>query len=652
ISAGDLLPAAADFSKTCLVAEANGKEEKFKLYVYADLIYNGSFDATFTAETLKIKSGEITLIDSDRDGEFETILVEEYKDVLVSSPAGNEEKIFAKRAPSADYSVINYGEYQYVVFEDKDHNTLNASDVTENAVVSVFRSKDKSKIRFVVSKASKDITVSAVVKEQNTVMFDGENSFPLSATYEALCAAGNLAFPAPAVGSMYKLYINFEGDVAALDQLSGRTQYAYFLGLQRGKGLQAEDVILKLFLESNDCVEATAAKKMTINKVQGQRPALLCDPSVKLLDAGGAAKPQLVKITLNTKGELTELETAQNDTPYFTNAYSGSSARGDVYSFDLNRMSLVYHDKIEKSGITIYAAQNARVINGGYAIDKDTKLFIIQNSDISLTTTNEEDIKVVSYSDFNRVFSRASAKLYDADENWICGAGVFGPILYENIRTFTVESSSTIVDEYGETKLKVSGWYKNNFWNFRESSDGVFAGAVRAAGYADGAVKPGDVFQIAFAPDGINVAMASLLYSPLRLDPDISFYAALHQPTVPMPSSETWVLGAPLTKGNGNVGIKADKKLTNAAVGDLASYEDDPKFFPNYFSTTNFVLKFDCKTKKLTRSSANEIPVLSSVNASGDGFEAPSDQNTKVFLIRSRGIVNDTLIVTNLDALR
>ena len=112
------------------------------------------------------------------------------------------------------------------------------------------------------------------------------------------------------------------------------------------------------------------------------------------------------------------------------------------------------------------------------------------------------------------------------------------------------------------------------------------------------------------------------------------------------------MLGTPLTKGNGNVGIKVDKKLTDAAVGDLGNYANDVKYFPNYFYTANFVLKFDCETKKLTRSSADEIPVMASVNAAGDGFEEPFDGNTKVFLIRSRGMVYDTLIVTGLNSLR
>lgn len=655
VKADELAPDAAAFSKTCLVAEKDGREKEYKIYTYANLIYNGSYDATFTAKSMKIKSGEIRLIDADKDGKYETVMVEEYKDILISSVLGSEDKLFAKRFPSG-YGAINYGDYETVIFEDGDGNALTAGDVAEDTVVSVFKSKDTAKIRFVISKQTKEITLSELVSENGLVLFDGVESYPLSSTYEELRAAGNTSYPMPAVGSMYKLYLNFEGKAAALDELQGREQYAYFLGLQQGKGLQSDTYQLRLYLDSNDCITVTTAKKLTVNKLAAQ-PSDLALPANKLVDAAGAVKPQLVKITLNTKGELTELETAQNDTAYFTANYQETVSGNAVYGFDLNRMSFVYQDKTDSSGITAYAAQNTRVLQGGYAVDKDTKFFVVTENS-SLETTNENDVKVISWNDFCRFYSRAYVKLYDADENWVCAGAVVGPIMYENSRPLTVESSATIVDEYGETKLKVSGWYKDNFWHFREYSDGVFADAVKAAGYADGAVKPGDVYEIAFATDGISVAKAVLLYSPLRFGSDtatrdINYYSALNQPTVPLPASETWVLGVPLVKGNGNVGVKVEKKQTSSVVGDAASYSTDEKYFPNYFySTGAFVLKFDCRTKKLTKSSANEIPVLSSVSASGTAIEAPTDQTTKVFLMRSRGVVSEVLIVTNLDALR
>ncbi len=656
INADELLTDDNSFSKTCIVAEGGSKKKEYKIYRYATLIYNGVYDATFTSASLKINQGSITLIDCDNNSEYETVIVNEYTDLVVSSCQAENEKLIAKKSVDTDYMTINYGEYKFAIFENEKGEKIDPSTVKADNVISAFLSKDKSKAKFIVSAITDEITVGTIDNEEETIAYDGEKAYVISPDYERESLSGSLQYPGITLGETYKIYLNFEGKIAAAEKTDGRMQYAYYMGLSKGTGLSSNDIYVKLFLESNDCVYAKASKKIEVNCVKKQSPSMLYDENTKLVDAEGNMKPQLVRIILNSKGELTMIETAQNDEAYLNKNYSAATTAPTIYSIDLDRFTLNYQDmQTTNASAPASTAANVKIVAGGFAVDRETKYFIIRNTSDSFTTTDEQELEVVDYDTFGKLYGKAHMKLYDADATWICGAALLSLPTSLNNRFFTVAESPRMVMRDGMTIMQLSGYFKNNYWNFYESEENIFSNAVKDAGYSDGSVKKGDVFQIAFDTDTISIISARLVYSPLRHNKG-SFYTPVWSASINGSNDEFWMLGTVMSYNNGTFGIYSENKLGQAAdnywmkpLNAESSYTYSPIFLPNYLITAPTVLQFDCATKELTRVTPDDIPVGATINATGDGFDI-IDINTMVFVGRARAVVSDVLIITNLDA--
>ena len=659
VNARDLLADDAGFKKTCLVTEINGKKKEYDIYQYAYLIYNGAYDATFTSASLKIRQGEITLIDSDGDKKYETVMVEEYKDIVANNVQTANEKIIAKRSADSAYMAINYGEYDYVVFENANGEIIDPATVKADNVISVFLSKGKEKARFRVSTATDEITINLIDTEDGAVIAENDKAYLLSKAYEDMAASGNMLYPKAELGESYKLYLNYENIVAAADKIDGKVQYAYFMGFTNGTGLNKSDVYLKLFLETNDCVYAKAAKNITINTVKKQSPDRLLDEAEKLVDSEGNAKPQLVRMVLNKKGELTEIETAQNDVAYLNKNLSAATTAPTPYSFDLKRFTLNYQD-MQTTNTTAPSSSgiaNYKVITSGFAVDRNTKIFMIRDYSDSFTTTDEENIEVIDFDTYGKLYGKGHSKLFDADETWVCGAALLSLPTALGNRFFTVAESPRFVHRDDMNIMQVSGYFKNNYWNFYEAHEDIFAKAVRDAGFSDGIVKKGDVFNIAFDTDNISILNARLVYSPLRHDKG-SFYTPVWYASINGSMDEFWMLGTVMSYNNGAFGVYAEKKLAHALddywmkpLSEDSSYSYSPIFLPNYISTQPTVLQFDCATGELTRVTEKDIPVQATINAEGNGFDI-TDTNTMVFINRARAVVSDVMIITNLDAVK
>ncbi len=656
INADELLTDDNSFSKTFIVAEGGSKKKEYKIYRYATLIYNGVYDATFTSASLKINQGSITLIDCDNNSEYETVIVDEYTDLVVSSCQTANEKIIAKKSADTDYMTINYGEYKFAIFENEKGEKIDPSTVKADNVISAFLSKDKSKAKFIVSASTDEITVGTIDNEEETIVYDGEKAYAVSPDYEAITLSGSLQYPEITLGESYKVYLNYEGKIAFAQKLEGRMQYAYYMGLSKGTGLGSNDVYVKLFLESNDCVYAKANKNIEINCVKKQSPSMLYDESTKLVDSEGNATPQLVRIILNSKGELTMIETAQNDEAYLNKNYSTATTAPTPFSFDLDRFTLNYQD-LQTTNTTAPSSSgiaNYKVIGGGFAVDRNTKFFMIRDYSDSFTTTDEENIEVIDYDTYGKLYGKGHSKLFDADETWVCDAALLSLPTSLNSRFFTVAEAPRFVERDNMHIMQVSGYFKNNYWNYYEAEEDIFASAVREAGYSDGKVKKGDVFQIAFDTDNISIMNARLVYSPLRNDKG-SYYTPVWTSSVNGSNDEFWMLGTVMSYNNGAFGIYSEKKLGHALddywmkpLSEDSSYSYSPIFLPNYISTSPTVLQFDCATKEITRVTPDDIPVGAVLNATGDGFEV-IDVNTMVLVGRARAVVYDILIVTNLD---
>ncbi len=662
INAKDLATDDNKFTKTCVVKNVNNKRTTYSLYEHARLIYNGAFDPTFTSDTIKIDTGCLTLIDADSDDVYETVIAEEYVDIVMNSHSTEEETIFAKYSPDESFNSVSYKGFKSVIIEDAEGNTLSFSDLKQDMVLSVFRSKNNSCLRIVASDKQLQMNAENVWEDEHIYVADKENTVEMSYSYEAMKEANVSGFDLPVSGKNYTFLLNYEGYAVMIFKESDRSQYAYLLAMGHGSDINSNDVLLKLMLESGDSAIVKAAKKVAINGAKGKTPADVY--SLPALYQNGEILMQLLKVTLNSKGEITSLETAVDNT-------------ASTYKFDLDNFSLDYA-KTNRWG-NVLSTTEGRCLNGSHFIGPETVIFVSkakapiayttepQIVDGTLKTNNEEDIDVITYAEYIRNYVGYShyAKLYDANEAWMCSAAIISEKATYSGAPFYVEKVSTVIDENGETKNKVSGWWSGDYWTFRESEEGMFAEAVKNYGeytygekteagadnkrkdeakkqaFASGDIKPGDVLRISVDMNQDLLAVR-MVCSPTRQtefdDFQIDFYAGSE-----IGIADQWALyGIPCILSGNRLGISSIKRNTDT-TGAADTY------WVNNITNSAMILVFDAETKEVNRiNSISEIPVASTIGADGKSL-TETDTGMRVYAFKSQATVTSLLVITNVD---
>lgn len=526
----------SNFKKTRVVANVDGKIKTYNIDVYANLIYNGIFDPTFTKNSFDITEGTITLIDADGDNDYELVCVEEYMDIVVGNHIIGDRISSSYSVPG--YSSVPYKDCDIVLFEDAKGNDITPEEVFSDNILSVYRSKDGEMIRFVQSAQKKNITVDAIDESDDSLVIESDGKvFKVSDNYVNLIKTRPDSYSRPKLGAIYDVYINFENKIIMFNKTYGKAQYAYLLAIANGSGLHSDEVQLKLHLETDDTVIVTAEDNLTINGVKGRNPYELFSNDDLFVD--GAFVPQLVYVTLKGSGTLAAIETDNNaNDDFFILDPNGDgcidaeemediNANLDNYSvrYRPGKFSLDYYSGVGVGGAK-YKATDFVSVNGCICVTEDTKIFLIRHKNSNLQTTDEDEIDIITYGEYvGGWLGNSTIKAYDCDITWAAGAAVVTETYVETWSLFFVEDTSFVTDAYGETKQRIAGFFGPYGHNvFREYDADVFKNAVQSR-YpdSDGMLKKGDVIMLGFSMSQ-EIASARLLYSPERdNDPDYSF---------------------------------------------------------------------------------------------------------------------------------
>ncbi len=635
VKAYELLTESGDFSKTCVTAEINGKKKKYRIDPYANLIYNGGLDKTFNGETLKIKDGTLKLIDADMDGDYETVIAEEYRDIVFKN-CNAETKKFVATYSEDDYAFINYGEYKTCIFQNAAGEQILPDGIKENSVVSVFRSKNNEKIRFIVSELTLEIVAESVETAEDgkiRVIF-GDMVYEFSNTYETLMNTKPVTFNAPVPGSSYRVLLNYEGNIAMLIETQGRLQYAYMLDAGKtGQGLDGGRVSVKLLLESNDYVTVPVADKLTFDGIKNKTGNDILSSSIFFDAATGNIKPQLVMVRINSDGKLKELDSATDNT-------------GSMFGFDLENFSL---DFVSESGYSTKSINGLRTYNGNQIITSNTKIFAVNTTSKTVEETNEELVSVIDYTAYTRRYGSCYLKLYDADDGWEAGAIVVSEPLDINSRLFVVTEAYVQKDFDGEFKQAINGWWAQDFRSFVESYDGILSEAVKKR-YPDsnGKILAGDVFEIGFDNEE-GISRARIVYSPQRdTDPDYTYFDMNGQTEI-NDDENYYILGYPCHVGSNKISTysKANADYINMSGNKTPTEETFWTTILQSESSSMSIFEFDCETKEVKVITRDKIPSAAQLTAKGyENF----NPDTKVLLKRIDGTVYDLVVITNMNS--
>lgn len=609
IDAYDLVTDSSKFTKSNIVYKnSKGKTENVTVSVYADFIYNGSAYPRFVGKDLMIPTGKLTLIDADMDNAYETIIAETFEDYLVKTVNTITGAIYSNYAEP-----ILYTEYDVVHFYNSAGEEAAIADIKNDSLISVYKSKDYTKLLVYICDKQNTMVIDSITTDEDGIMYIavGENTYRMGKWYMSAMNDTNSSLKVPVTGAKYTVYLNVLGEAAMFREVQLREEYAYLLavGNDSNDKLGGVKPAVKIVNEQGECVVIKAAKNYTVIDSAGthENDSDAAINSADLYNTSGAFVPQLIRVKVNSSGEFTKLE-YDNTTPT-----TGELPNG----FDESKFN-----KIMTGSVSLYSGYSSKNVSGKYIIDEDTKIFLIEEPG-TITTTDETKVKVYSYSEFKLI--SLTAALYDTDQNWAAGAMVCSSSAntYDD-RTFTVVDSKIIIDEFGEERCQVTGYWKNNLWTFREHTPGVFDSALSTKGYTN--LKRGDIFLIQFDNSKAEVAKAIMVASPQREETQIRKGFGPYSATDYAITTWGYVIGYPVSGTDGSIGIMANNE-----------------YYVETTSSATYVTVFDSRTGEITKGDRTKIPTIGNVDAYGN--IDIGDGSIMIYGFRQREHLCDILIV-------
>ena len=587
INADDLAKDLASFTKTNVVYYVNGVKREAKVNQYADMIYNGKCFPTFLVDDMKISCGTIKLIDSNNDSVYDLIIADEYRDIVVA--ANDQVDMIITDEKGVSYS---YGDKVFAYFYDKNFAPLNASSIVNGNVISLFESKDGKYRKFVVSKDTVTGVVDGYEKDDDVERISVDGVYrDYSHTFLQNVANGYNGAFVPEMGMNLKLGLNYEGKIAVIDVNARDFMYAYCLAMAPKKNGLSNTVQLKVVTEKGDEVVLNSAKEVEINGVPKQSPSALLSIA-EFKDNKGNFVPQLVRIKVNSSGEIKMLMTAQTVTSNigFTD--------DDVFSLDYTWTK---------------GSTSGRGYGGFYATNKNTVFFKILRAD----GFGEPEVMVMT----SAPKYYANMKLYDLDEFWTAGVMVYQDYDYYTTymtKALVVTKVFTSFDTDGNPKKTIQGYQQGTMWTYVEAEEGIIDHYI---------------------PEGVKVGDVVLLQvNALKNLTTIKKVFSLSEKQDPKAEGSVKSDGITYVYG-----YLCNKDATNAVVS-LNNYDKPAteNIHIRTVSTSTNILVYDVQEQSIRKSTFLELPI--NATRVGDKYVI-NDENVMLFIKSTRQTATEAILV-------
>lgn len=288
----------------------------------AKLIYNGKA-AEFTDENLDItdKSGEMTLLDTDRNGIYDIVFVTDYYNIVVEEVTSSGKIVDKYGAPTIKLGDDEEVSYRIV----RGLQEIEVKDLKEYDVLSVAKSKDGELIDIKVS--NQTVTGKVTGRDAKGVYISGKH-YKVASNYPEEITMGTEGV----------FYLDIEGKIAAInDKVVVSDNYGYLIRAFASD--ETEKATFRIFTKEGKDVTFTANEKIRYNGATGQKAVDVVDNFIE----DGKTVKQLVTYTTNSAGNLTAIYTAEDNT-------ATGNAKDGKFTLDYKMDEAVFNEKTNSLG--------------------------------------------------------------------------------------------------------------------------------------------------------------------------------------------------------------------------------------------------------------------------------------------------------------
>lgn len=278
----------------------------------ATLIYNGKYQAMDkNLIDLTDKSGNITLLDSNKNGKYDIVFVKNYENIVVDSVSSTGKIVdkYSQKVLKLDDTV----DFRIT----KGLEEISVSDLAEYDVLSVAASLDKE--LYEVEVTNKTVEGKVTGKDSKGVLING-TKYKVAANYTDSID----------IGSEGVFYLDTDGKIAAFDASKTlSSNYAYLMKAYYTKN--TEKASFKLFTKDGKEVTLDANNKIKFN---GKSNVKALDVVNSLNTSEDVTASQLVTYSTNADNKITAINTAVDNsesgavnTDKFTKNYDLTNAK-------------------------------------------------------------------------------------------------------------------------------------------------------------------------------------------------------------------------------------------------------------------------------------------------------------------------------------
>lgn len=287
-----------DYNNLCYTFEKDNREKSETLQNGCAIIYNGVATAAskLTKSQMMPEYGEVTLLDADLNGKYDTAIIMDYKASVVDY-ADADKMIVSNKRNVAAYELETADTVK--IFDEK-YKELTLKDIKTNDVIWVAESLNGKYVTILVSSKSITGSVSSAEKE------DDKTIVTINGEKHSVDKSLNLQYNFK-LGSSGTFRLDILGNIIGYEPtVSNELNLGYLLKATLDEN-EEYPLILKI-LDDEDPHNYFCDEKIKLNGTQKNYKTALNEIS----ESGGGVKRQLIRFKLNSDGRINYIETASD----------------------------------------------------------------------------------------------------------------------------------------------------------------------------------------------------------------------------------------------------------------------------------------------------------------------------------------------------
>lgn len=496
-----------------LTYEENDRTKRAAIPNDVVVVFNGKRNTYQTVSSLKPKQGEVKLIDADRDGNYEYLIINSFMTYFVDTVSEVEGKYtFTDKTGKLPLIIDTVSDDVFATVIDKDR-VVELREIAERDVLTVMAdSIDLDKMQ-----AKDDSTVFTIYRLNSR--FAGrltsiatDEVYIDDAPYELAADYNAKKYPLT-VGNEYTFYLDYAGRVCAAEMGATSERYGILQAYDLSGSL-SQTCRLRIYDQDGKFVTYDCTKQVSLDGTRQNDLTkvitYLKSASVTFADQTGIANVpengiwQLVKYTVGADGNLSKIDTVLPDADGSSEAltYNGSVSAAASSTWQDATMVIKQAKLESESMVKVFGMETTTVIFQVGTDKEDTEKYGIlpvgrlqtQNTDMKFFdggSMNVAKVAIQCTSDVAKVYLQEYTNFMIL-EKVTEKVGANGEVSPHMVGTLLDSGKKAEVPLESKTQLTDAGIVVGDFVQWQPDADGMAVDVVRAFGSDDGVdMRPG-----------------------------------------------------------------------------------------------------------------------------------------------------------------